>query len=490
MSRKLKILLAASEVFPFAKTGGLGDVSGSLPKALHALGHDVRIIMPGHQSAFSSGSDICFLGRQVDISIGKKTQRGFFFQTHLKKNIPVYLVGNEGYYQRDGIYGDSGGDYSDNAERFIFFCRSVLEACKALAFQPNIIHCNDWHTGLIPAYLKTLYDEDWFANTRTVFTTHNLGYQGNFPASEFDLTHLPGDLFTPGGLEFYGQLSFLKSGLQYSDLLTTVSPSYSQEIQTDECGFGMEDIIRERAEDLHGILNGIDLEEWNPERDPFIKEQYSPKNLENKSTCKEELIRIFSLKVDADTPILGMVSRLAAQKGIELVLDAVIQLLEDGAAFVLLGMGDPIYENRLREIQKRHPEKIGVTLGYDEKLSHQIIAGSDLVMMPSQYEPCGLTQMYGLKYGTVPLVRSVGGLKDSIQKFNPTTLQGIGFTFKPFGSQYLLGAWKEALSVYRQKSLWKKLVQNGMAEDNSWQKAANKYFRIYEKALEKNSGVK
>ncbi|MEE9258084.1 MAG: glycogen synthase GlgA, partial [Nitrospinaceae bacterium] len=418
--------------------------------------------------------------------IGPKDIKGALYEGKLEDGTPAYLVGNDSYYLRDGLYGDSTGDYPDNAERFIFFCRSVLEACKALRFQPDIIHCNDWQTGLLPIYLKSLYADDrFFKDTRTVMTLHNLAYQGNFPASMVSAAGLPERWFTPEGMEFFGQFSFLKSGLMFSDLLSTVSPAYSREIQTGEFGCGMDGLLRKRTEDLQGILNGVDYREWDPAADLRIKKKYSAKNLDGKQDCKKALIRRFSLKADTNTPVFGMVTRLAEQKGIELVLESLTSLLEAGVAFVILGTGERRYEDQIRKLCKRHPGKFASLIGFDEDASHQIMAGSDMVLVPSQYEPCGLTQMYGLKYGTVPLVRAVGGLRDSIQEFNPRTRSGTGFKFKPFKSKYLLRACEKALLIYRRKNLWRRLMLNGMEKDYSWNRAARKYVRLYLKALKK-----
>ena len=484
MAQKLKILLASSEVYPFAKTGGLADIAGSLPKALKQLGHDVRVIMPKHKCVTQCPLGIRPMGLDVDIPVGETRKMGFLYSSHLNGDIPVYLVGNETYFSRDPIYGTRHGEYPDNAKRFIFFCRSVLEACKSMGFHPDIIHCNDWQTGLIPAYLKTVYAGDkWFQNTRTLFSIHNLGYQGNFPASELKTAGLPSSIFTPEGVEFYNHFSFLKSGLVFADLLTTVSPTYAKEIQTKEFGFKMDGILRHRSKDLFGVLNGVDYLEWDPKVDPCIEKNYSPKSMSRKLACKRKLAEIFSLKVDNAMPIFSMVTRLSSQKGIDLVIETLNNILGEETAFVLLGSGDTAYEDYFLKLSKKYPDRIGVHIGFNEKLAHQILAGTDFLLMPSQYEPCGLTQMYSLKYGAIPIVRSVGGLADSIKEFNRKTLRGTGFKFKKFAPENLQRAVQKAMSVYREKNQWKQLTLNIMNANFGWVRAAKKYSQLYRRVL-------
>jgi starch synthase len=486
MAQKLKILMAASEVYPYAKTGGLADIAGSLPKALKQMGHDIRVIMPKHKVVAQCPLGIRPMGLDVTVPIGETKKMGFLYSGNLNEDIPVYFVGNESYFSRDPIYGTRHGDYPDNAERFIFFCRSVLEVCKSIGFQPDIIHCNDWQTGLVPAYLKTVYAKDkFFKATRTVFSIHNLGYQGNFPSSELKTAGLPFSIFTPAGAEFYNHFSFLKSALAFADLLTTVSPTYAKEIQTKAFGFKMDGILRARSQDLYGILNGVDYQEWNPETDPTIEKNYDSKNMAGKPACKRKLADLFSLKIEDDTPLFSMVTRLSSQKGIDLVIEILGDLLDEGAAFVLLGSGDSMYEEYFSKLTKQYPDRVGVRIGFDEKLAHQILAGSDFLLMPSQYEPCGLTQMYSLKYGTVPVVRSVGGLADSITEFNQRTFKGTGFKFKPFTPDHLSRAVLKALSVYRKKDRWQKLTANDMNSDFSWDKATKKYGQLYQSVLKK-----
>lgn len=485
MVDKLKILMASPEVHPFAKTGGLADVSAALPRTLKAMGHDVRVIMPKYRMA---GGRRRFkdLGLRVDVPVGKTVKKGSLYEAKLHKKIPIYFVANNEYFQRKHLYGENNKDYPDNAARFIFFCRSILEACKALKFQPDIIHCHDWQTGLVPVYLKSLYrDDPFFKDTRTLYTVHNMAFQGNFGRPDLELAHLPEELFNPDGVEFYGKFSFLKSGLVYADLLTTVSPTYCREVQTPEWGFLLDGVLRHRGGDFHGILNGVDYQEWDPARDPWIEKNYGPEKLGGKRACRKKLIQTFALDADESIPILSMVCRLSHQKGVDIVIDAMETMLQWQIRFVILGTGDSQYQEFFRELPKRYPGKCACRIGFDEKLAHQVLAGSDIFLAPSRFEPCGLTQLYAMKYGTVPLVRSVGGLADSVQEFDPNTDKGTGFKFFPFETKYFLKTLQKALSFYKDRNKWRRLMLNGMARDYSWNLAAEKYLGLYFKALTK-----
>ena len=474
MSRKLKILFVSTEVHPFAKTGGLADVSGALPPALKKLGHDIRVIMPKYPCTSKAGADIRPLN--VDLDIPGFDQKGTLFQSELADSVPVYLIEHDDYYNREHLYGEPGSDYPDSVERFAYFCQAVLEAAKKLDFKPDIIHCNDWHTGLIPVYLKS---DPWFAQTKTFFSIHNLGYQGNFPHSQLEVTGLDESLFREGDIEFYGQISFLKSGLVFADTLTTVSPAYSQEIQTPELGFGMEGILQNRQ--LHGILNGVDYTVWNPETDPLIPANYGPESLAQKKQCREDLIKMFSLQLNKKIPILCMITRLSEQKGIDLIMEIQNALDEQDIALLILGTGESRYESFFLQWSQDRPDRIATALKFNEPLGHRILAGSDMLLMPSNYEPCGLTQMYALKYGTVPIVRDIGGLKNSVQEFNGKT--GTGFKFKVPEAKYFLKSLQKALAYFDQTETWKNLMLNGMAKDNSWDASAKQYSRLYQKSL-------
>ena len=479
---KLKILLVSAEVHPFAKTGGLADISGALPVALKKLGHDIRVIMPKYPCTSKAGQKIQAL--QMELNIPGFQKKGSLFKSELAGGVPLYLVQHDGYFKREHLYGEPGSDYPDSVERFSFFSQAALEAVKSLDFKPDIIHCNDWHTGLIPVYLKSLYRNDaWFSKTKTLFSIHNLGYQGNFPRSQLKTTGLDESLFHQEGLEFYGQFSFLKGGLMFADVLSTVSPAYSREIQTPELGFGMDGILRKRSDRLYGILNGIDDTTWNPKTDPLIPANYGPKSLSSKKQCREDLMQMFSLKLNKGTPILCMITRLLEQKGIDFIVEARAALDKQDLSLVVLGTGVTKYESFFKQWSRERPDRIATELKFDEALGHRILAGSDMILMPSHYEPCGLTQMYAMKYGTVPIVRAVGGLKNSVQEFNAKTGKGTGFKFKTPQAKFFLKSLEKALSCYHQTKTWKKLMLNGMAKNHSWENSAKQYSRLYRKSL-------
>ncbi|MDH5762004.1 MAG: glycogen synthase GlgA [Nitrospinota bacterium] len=484
MPRPINILFVSPEAHPFAKTGGLGDVSGALPHALKELGHDVRVMLPKYRCVEQAKRLIQPTGLKVSVPIGAETQHGELHVGRLNRSVPIYFVDHPGYFDRDGLYGNGEGEFPDNAERFMFFSRAVLEACKTLDFKPDIIHCNDWQTGLVPCYLKNGYGQDpFFAHTRSVFAIHNLGYQGNFHERYLPMAHLPWSLFTLEGLEFYGQFSFLKAGLVYADALTTVSKTYSKEILTPENGFQMDGVLRHHQEKLFGILNGADYGEWDPQTDRHIKTRYSPKSLKGKQECKKSLARKFSLKLTDQTPVVCMVTRLSPQKGIDLIIENFPRLMHLKAALVILGVGDDTYETFFNDQDRHYRGQFRYVPGFDEKLAHQIIAGSDILLMPSLYEPCGLTQMYALRYGTVPVVHQVGGLADTIKAFQAGSHQGTGFLFKSPEGKTLLDTLGKVLDTYRKKRSWRKLMINGMQQNFSWEKAAKHYERLYRKTL-------
>ncbi len=484
MTESLKILIAASEVHPFAKTGGLADMTASIAVALKKLGHDVRIILPKYKSVEKALIPLKQHPKNLVIPVGKKTVSGTLKIGNFQYDIPVYFVENESYFNRDYLYGDSNGDYPDNAARFIFFSHAILHACKALGFQPDIIHGHDWQTGLVPVYLKSIYSKDsFFKNTRSVFSIHNIGYQGNFWHFDIPLANLPWELFTAEGVEFFGKFSFLKSGLVFADLLTTVSPTYGKEIQTPEFGFKMDGLLQHRSESLYGVLNGVDYGQWDPRIDPDIAQNFSCEDLTGKRTCKEELLQEYDLELPDDAMLVTMVTRLSHQKGLDLVMDVLDDLMKENIGFLLLGQGDFAIEQYFEELPQRFPGKAQARIDFNEKEAHKMIAGSDMILMPSRYEPCGLAQIYGLKYGTVPLVRSVGGLKDSIKEFEPNSKEGTGFLFEQFGKETFLKAFKKALRVYKNPQTWKQLMDNGMKQDFSWDQSALKYEALYKKAL-------
>ncbi len=481
MGSPLNILIASSEVHPFAKTGGLADVCGSLPKALSRLGHNVRVILPLYGCVNLSQYDLKQLPETLSVPVGPVKKEGTLFEGELTSSVPVIFVGREEYFDRKHLYGPPGDAYPDNAERFIFFSRALIEACKATQFKPDIIHCNDWQTGLVPVYLKTLYAYDsFFRKTRTVFSLHNLGYQGEFDRNNLPIANLPFSLFNPADVESFGDFNFLKSGLVYSDLLTTVSKTYSQEILLPENAFRMDGVLNSRKSELFGITNGIDYTEWDPAKDPWIQERYSPANQAGKAACKQALLDHFNLEKTIELPLMCMVTRLTTQKGIDLVIGAVESSLIENFLLVIIGSGDSRFEEFFRT---RKGKRLGVFIGFDEPLAHRILAGSDFILMPSVYEPCGLTQMQAMKYGTVPITSSVGGLQDTVQQYDDKSGKGLGFKFSPYGLNFFEQSISDALAVYQNQQHWQQLVQNCLNADFGWDRSARKYEQVYRLAL-------
>jgi starch synthase len=491
MSRPLNILFLSSEVDPFAKTGGLADVSSALPQAIKELGHEIRIMMPRYRFISERRyklHDIIRL-KEIPIQVGKTVEQGNVkssFISNLKEKVQVYFLDNANYFGRDGIYQSPVGrkDYKDNDERFIFFCRGVLETLKRLGWQPDVIHCNDWQTGIVPAYLKTIYSQDPFLKPiKTVFTIHNMAYQGAFPAESFHKSGLPKELFHVDGVEAYGRFNFLKTGLHFADVITTVSRKYADEISSsEEYGSGLMGLLSKRKKDLHGILNGIDYNVWNPAADDLIYRKYDVKSLDAKLDNKRALADRFHLPFKESMPIIGAISRMVEQKGFDLVLEVMEDLLKMNVQFILLGDGDKATEKRFETIQKKYPQQIGVFFGFDKELAHLIEAGSDLFVMPSRYEPCGLNQMYSMRYGTIPVVRATGGLDDTVEDYSGGG-KGTGFKFEKYEGKELLKAFHRALKVYQQPEEWKRVMRNGMSKDFSWEHSARHYVNLYKELL-------
>jgi starch synthase len=483
-SKPMKIVFASSEVAPFAKTGGLADVSGSLPAALASLGHQVVIVMPLYRSVMEGPYELNSIEAALEVPYRGRVLKDKVFYSELEPNLSVYFVRKNEFFDRSMLYSTPEGDYFDNADRFIYFSRGVLNLAKLIGFKPDIIHCNDWQTSLVPSYLKSLYMYDpFFKGVRTILTIHNLAYQGVFPSEYMAVSGLPSEFYSINGFEYYGRMNFLKGGIVFVDIITTVSEKYSLEIQTPEFAHGLEGILKERSSDVHGVLNGVDYREWNPETDSHIIANFNEKNLSGKERCKKDLIKAFKLKGPEKAPLIGIVSRLAAQKGFDILAEAVDKLMELGFHIVLLGTGDAVYEKQFAEIGKKHKGRFGVKIAFDNALAHKIEAGADMFLMPSRYEPCGLNQMYSLKYGTIPVVRATGGLDDTIKEFDIKTGKGNGFKFVEYSSGALVTAMKKALEVYRNREFWIKLVKNGMSEDFSWEKSARTYENIYQRAL-------
>src|SRR2546423_7073111 len=424
----MNIAFVASEGVPFPKTGGLADVVGALPRALASLGHQVSVYLPRYRQ--TKLTDTSTVVRSITIPFDDKYRFASVVTGGTQNGVRFYFVECPEYFDRDALYGTPAGDYPDNAERFALFSRAVLEAAKILGV-PNVFHCHDWQSALVPVLLRTIYAEaPAFRDAGTVFTIHNIGYQGLFPPETLPLLMLPWDLFTMSKMEFFGQVNFLKGALVYSDFITTVSKKYSQEIQTAEYGFGLEGVLRGRSATVTGILNGVDYDEWSPQTDKFIAAHYSPQDLSGKLKCKQDLLTTFGITtIDPKIPVIGIVSRFAAQKGFDLISQVADRLAREEMIVVALGAGDKPYEEMFLRLNKQFPKKIAVKVAYDNALAHKIEAGSDMFLMPSRYEPCGLNQIYSLEDGTVPVVREIGGLDDTIEDWDAKTQKGTGFKF-------------------------------------------------------------
>jgi len=482
----MKILFASSEAVPFAKTGGLADVSGSLPRVLAEMGHEVFLILPKYRSIDEKRFPLTKTGITLKVPIALRVETAEVYSCESLPRLHSLFIRKDAYYDRDQLYGMPSGDFEDNAERFTFFSRALLEAALALDVNPAIIHCNDWQTGLAPVYLKTLYrNSSSLKPAASIFTVHNIGYQGLFWHYDLQLTNLGWELFTPQALEFYGKINFLKAGMVFADAVTTVSRKYMEEIQTPEFGKGLDGVLRDRKEDLYGILNGVDYDEWSPVKDPFIKERYSPAELKGKRTCKADLQREFGLELREEIPLIGMISRLDEQKGFDLIEAIMEKLMELGPQCVLLGTGKEKYHLLLENWQKKYPRQLGVKIAFNNVLAHKIEAGADMFLMPSRYEPCGLNQIYSLKYGTVPIVRATGGLDDTITDFTPQAAAGNGFKFRDYTASALLEAIQRALEAYRDRPLWENLMVRGMSADFSWERSAGEYLKAYQATIEK-----
>jgi len=489
----MNILFASSEVVPFAQTGGLGDVCGALPHALEQIGQNVTVVIPGYRSVFQSGLHPQDTGVCFPVPVGNKTVPAKIWKDTIpNSNVPIYFVQQDDYFDRGELYTENDNDYSDNSERFIFFCRAVMEMISRMNLRVDILHSNDWQTGLIPALQSTLYrKKTGYDRIATIHTIHNLAYQGIFWHWDLPMTGIGWEHFTFDGLEFYGKLSLMKAGIMYADGLTTVSPQYAFEIQSPAFGYGMETALQFRSPMLRGILNGVCTKRWNPETDPYIAAQYNAENvLEKKPLCKMDLQTTLGLAPRSDAPLFGVVSRFVPQKGVDLIADVIPLWVEKhGVQFCLLGQGDRNLEARLSALADRYSENVSVRFEFSDELSHKIEAGADLFLMPSRYEPCGLNQMYSQIYGTVPLVRETGGLADTVTDLTEETLEnGIatGFLILSDNTHELNTTIWRALDVYwHKKDVWNQLIKSGMRQDWSWTKSAAEYVRFYEKFLKK-----
>lgn len=473
----LKVLYVASEVVPFIKTGGLADVAFSLPKELRKLGIDVRVVLPKYSQISEKFKKDMTLLKSFNVSLGWRNQYCGIEYLELE-GIPFYFIDNEYYFKRDGIYG-----FYDDGERFSFFCRAVLEMIENMDLSPNIIHCNDWHTGMISPLIDAHYRENpRYSDIKTIFSIHNMKYQGVFPKEILgDLLNLSMDYYHIDALEFYCGVSFIKGGINYSDIVTTVSKSYAEEIQTPYYGEQLEGIIKSRKSHLHGIINGIDYDFYNPENDKHIFSEFNINSIENKEENKKCLRQHLKLPQKEDVPLIGMVSRLVHNKGFDIVLNVLDQLLSEDIQIIILGTGEAYFESKLKEYSERYPDKISVNIMFNESLAHKIYAASDMFLMPSKFEPCGLGQLIALRYGTLPIVRETGGLKDTVKSFNEHTGEGNGFSFTDYNAYDMLYTIKRALGFYNDKNLWRKIVLSAMNGDYSWRKSAVTYSDLYKK---------
>jgi len=475
----MRILFVASEGLPFSKTGGLADVVEALPKALVARGHEAAVVLPRYRGTKAASNVI----PSLTIPIANRLRFPAVADGTMLSGVRYFFLDDPAYFDRDGIYGGPTGDYPDNPERYSEFCRAAIEIAKHV-WPTDVFHCHDWQTALLPVLLRTSYGDDPVVkDLPVVFTIHNMGYHGQFRRDAMARAGIPETLFNPGALEFYGDVNFLKGGLVYSDYLTTVSPTYAKEIQTPEFGYGLDGVVRARRDRVVGILNGVDYTAWNPAKDSLIAARYSPKDLAGKHVCKNDLLRTFGLANDnPHRAVLGIVSRFADQKGFDLIADRAHEMLREDVMLVVLGTGDRRYEDLFRALAKAYPGRVGIKFAYDNTMAHKVEAGADIFLMPSRYEPCGLNQIYSLKYGTVPVVRATGGLDDTVENFDVEHGTGTGFKFAEYTGAAFLYAVKQALQHYADERIWKRIQLNGMIKDFSWKSSAAEYAKIYEAA--------
>jgi starch synthase len=484
----MHIVFAASEGAPWATTGGLGEVVGALPRQIVSLGHQVTVYLPYYRQVREKAPEKQYAIRSITIPFQYYSRFAAVLDGGIHDGVQVYFVDCPELFDREALYATPSAEYADNWERFALFSRAVLEATKHLGV-PDVFHVHDWQTALLPVYLRTLYEFDPVLRNRgTVLTIHNAGYQGTYPPQTVERLLFPWEIFTMDRVEQYDRFNFLKGGIVYSDMLTTVSPRYAQEIQTPEFGEGLDGTLRQRASDLVGILNGIDYGQWNPATDGKIAAHYTPENLAGKAQCRKDLLHAFGAGAVGDqTAVLGMVTRLATQKGIDILEQIVAPLLREDVVLVALGSGEDYYESLFRSMASHFPGQVKVKIAYDNTLAHKVEAGADIFLMPSRYEPCGLNQFYSLKYGTVPVVRGTGGLEDTVEEWDGKKKTGTGFKFHGYRPEDFLAAIQRALAVFPDKEAWQTLMRNGMAQEYSWGRSAAEYVEVYERVARARS---
>lgn len=471
----MKILHAGSELTPFARSGGLGDVLEALPAALASLGHDSSVAIPCYRGLREDPSlGAKFTGVKLQVPLGHRVLEAEIWEGRAQNGVQIFLVRRDEFYDRTGLYGGDGHEYGDNAERFIFFSKCVIEIARRVSPPLDLIHVHDWQAALVPVLAK-----ERRLPFRTVLTIHNLAYQGSFWGIDFAFTNLPGHYFGPNGVEFYGNLNLLKGGIVFADAVTTVSETYAREIQTPEYGAGLDAVMREQSHKLRGILNGADYSEWDPATDKHLPKNFRPSNLAGKKICRGALLEECGLAPDPKGPVFGMVTRLAEQKGIDLIFPVIDRLLSDDVRLVILGQGDSGYEREMMLASRRYPERFAYHSGMAGRLSHLIQAGSDVFLMPSHFEPCGLTALYALKYGTLPLVRNVGGLHQIVQDFDPGHDSGNGFVFHDYNAEALWDCILRAKRTFQDAATWKAIMQRAMNADFSWARSVERYEEVY-----------
>jgi starch synthase len=488
MANKLKILFVSAECYPFAKTGGLGDVTGALPRFLQESGNKVIIVIPMYSFIDSSRFDITNTIRGMKVQMGTELITCDVNKTTLRGGVPVYFIDYEPYFGRPNMYHDDYFiDYHDNPKRFTFLSKAALELCHELNFAPDIVHANDWHTAVLPAYLKRLYKDDaLFTDTASVLTIHNIAYQGRYASYYYSYTGLWEEDFAPDKFECHYAINFLKGGIYFADMVNTVSKGYASETKTSLGGFGLDYFLNRKGDDYVGILNGVDYQEWDPAKDTLIPANYNYENIKGKSVCKRVLQRRLGLEEVNKTPVIGIIGRLVEQKGFYVLSECIEGILNNmDVQFAILGSGDSQLETFFYNLPQRYPGKAGSYIGFNDELAHLIEAGSDLFLMPSVYEPCGLNQIYSLKYGTLPIVRAIGGLNDTVENYNQDTGEGSGFKFLDLSGNAIYNTVYWALDTYRtRKHHFRKLVKNAMAQEFLWKDSAGEYVKLYMRAMD------